>query len=261
MSDSIPALIDELRRVAGLWSVPPQVDGHPRHLMEKAAAALESLSAPTPSDRQVGLGVGAPASDDEREAQIAAWREHSVTLNRMTFDLATAMGLNPDGLDAIVLDPSEVLAEALRRLSPLTREALIETLFSTMYTELAWPDAFASTRETFERMADAVLSSLSVPEPAGTFTLAQVATEIRLHCTLDWEVTKKGGDALISAVADWVENPPEWVTALRVVPVEVTDGMRRTVAKILVSNGVKPHDPAYYRLIDALTAALGGGDQ
>lgn len=42
------------------------------------------------------------------------------------------------------------------------------------------------------------------------------------------------------------------------VQVEVSKDKRMAVAAILVSNGIKPHDPAYYHLIDALTAALGG---
>jgi len=50
----------------------------------------------------------------------------------------------------------------------------------------------------------------------------------------------------------------EWERA-RHVPVEAKTEVRRTVAAILVGNGIKPHDPAYYRLIDALSAAWVGG--
>lgn len=39
-----------------------------------------------------------------------------------------------------------------------------------------------------------------------------VATQIRRNCTIDWEISKAGGDALIYAVADWVRDTPEWVS-------------------------------------------------
>lgn len=38
----------------------------------------------------------------------------------------------------------------------------------------------------------------------------RIAEQIRRNCTLDWEAVKKGGDTLVYAVADWVENPPAW---------------------------------------------------
>ena len=40
-----------------------------------------------------------------------------------------------------------------------------------------------------------------------------IATKVRANCTLDWDVMQKGGDAIIYAVADWIENPPDWVKA------------------------------------------------
>lgn len=49
-------------------------------------------------------------------------------------------------------------------------------------------------------------------------TLAQVAGMIRRNCTPSPEAYQRGGDALIYAVADWVENPPEWVLALSPAP-------------------------------------------
>ena len=40
----------------------------------------------------------------------------------------------------------------------------------------------------------------------------QIAKAVREHCTItDDEAMKRGGDYLIAAVADWIENPPEWV--------------------------------------------------
>lgn len=37
-----------------------------------------------------------------------------------------------------------------------------------------------------------------------------IADQVRANCTPDWEAVKKGGDTLIQAVCDWIENPPEW---------------------------------------------------
>jgi len=40
-----------------------------------------------------------------------------------------------------------------------------------------------------------------------------IVTSIRASCTVPSEVAVKGGDLIVYAVADWVENPPEWVKA------------------------------------------------
>lgn len=40
-----------------------------------------------------------------------------------------------------------------------------------------------------------------------------IVASIRQNCTPPSEVLLAGGDALVYAVADWVENPPEWVKA------------------------------------------------
>lgn len=44
-------------------------------------------------------------------------------------------------------------------------------------------------------------------------TAAQIVAAIRARCTPPHEAYTKGGDVLIAAVADWIENPPEWVEA------------------------------------------------
>lgn len=41
----------------------------------------------------------------------------------------------------------------------------------------------------------------------------QIVAKVRKNCTLDWEVMQRGGDHIISGVAAWIENPPEWVKA------------------------------------------------
>jgi hypothetical protein len=58
-------------------------------------------------------------------------------------------------------------------------------------------------------------------------TVAAIVSKVRLNCTLDWEVMKAGGDPIIYAVADWIENPPEWVKAPWATPVPSDAGSDR----------------------------------
>ncbi len=37
-----------------------------------------------------------------------------------------------------------------------------------------------------------------------------IADQVRRNCTPSSEAYSKGGDFLVYAVADWIENPPEW---------------------------------------------------
>lgn len=39
-----------------------------------------------------------------------------------------------------------------------------------------------------------------------------IAASIRANCTLDWDIIQQGSDATVYGVADWIENPPEWIT-------------------------------------------------
>jgi hypothetical protein len=43
----------------------------------------------------------------------------------------------------------------------------------------------------------------------------EIAEQVRRHCTPSSDAYTKGGDTLIAAVADWIENPPEWVPPVR----------------------------------------------
>lgn len=43
--------------------------------------------------------------------------------------------------------------------------------------------------------------------------VAQIVTAVRQNCTPPNEAYSLGGDHLIAAVADWIENPPDWVNA------------------------------------------------
>lgn len=44
-------------------------------------------------------------------------------------------------------------------------------------------------------------------------TVESIVASIRANCTPSREAYEAGGDQLVSAVADWVENPPEWLQA------------------------------------------------
>lgn len=67
-----------------------------------------------------------------------------------------------------------------------------------------------STRDAINLAADR-LEVLSTPEPNDM--AKAIVQKIRAHCTPSSEAYEKGGDFLIYAVADWIENPPEWVHA------------------------------------------------
>lgn len=52
-----------------------------------------------------------------------------------------------------------------------------------------------------------------------TATARAITEKVRLNCTPSSEAYERGGDFLIREVADWIDNPPEWVKA----PWVVTD--------------------------------------
>lgn len=43
---------------------------------------------------------------------------------------------------------------------------------------------------------------------------AHIAQRVRSNCTPSAEAYRLGGDRLVYEVADWIENPPEWVTTV-----------------------------------------------
>jgi len=54
---------------------------------------------------------------------------------------------------------------------------------------------------------------------------AQIADQVRRYCTLDTDVVQefvqqKSADRIILAVADWIENTPEWVPGVPVSQVQ-----------------------------------------
>lgn len=81
--------------------------------------------------------------------------------------------------------------------------------------------------ESWNRRADAALAwfaarRLPVSGDNEAGWRKAIAGQVRRNCTPSSEAYVKGGDFLISAVADWIENPPEWVPPLLTVP-EPTD--------------------------------------
>ena len=42
---------------------------------------------------------------------------------------------------------------------------------------------------------------------------ATIVARVRSSCTPSLAAYQAGGDGLIAAVADWIENPPKWVDA------------------------------------------------
>lgn len=63
-----------------------------------------------------------------------------------------------------------------------------------------------------------------------------IADQVRRNCTPTAEQYQAGGDTLIRAVADWIENPPEWSTfAAPVVPATDDEDRRRTALHLAVN--------------------------
>jgi hypothetical protein len=55
-------------------------------------------------------------------------------------------------------------------------------------------------------------------------TAASIVTKVRQNCTITMDAHDRGGDFLIRAVAEWIENPPEWVGASWVTRQEAAHG-------------------------------------
>lgn len=49
-------------------------------------------------------------------------------------------------------------------------------------------------------------------------TAAEIVTKVRQNCTPSSDGYARGGDFIVREVADWIENPPEWVKAPWVKP-------------------------------------------
>ena len=77
---------------------------------------------------------------------------------------------------------------------------------------------FSSTESAY--IAEAVLASSGLRDysdlawqKVAPRVAELIVHKIRMHCTPSAEAYEKGGDFLVQAVADWIENPPDWVDA------------------------------------------------
>jgi len=87
-----------------------------------------------------------------------------------------------------------------------TREAIVETLAEFLPGTYPLGD---TGYDVAGYMADALLAA-DGPLVDVRDVQRNIAEAIRANCTPSAEAYVKGGDFLIHAVADWVENPPEW---------------------------------------------------
>lgn len=62
-------------------------------------------------------------------------------------------------------------------------------------------------------MSDLDVAIQRAVQAAREATARDIVAKVRQNCTPSGEAYEKGGDYLIAAVADWIENPPEWVKA------------------------------------------------
>jgi hypothetical protein len=59
----------------------------------------------------------------------------------------------------------------------------------------------------------AVFRAGAASQPTAAEVAATIVARVRDNCTPSHEAYTAGGDHLIIAVAEWIENPPEWVDA------------------------------------------------
>jgi hypothetical protein len=161
MADSIPDLIAEARKPSRPEDFASNEDetDYWRHLSRRLAVALESSSAP-------------PASDNEREALADAIHDY-----RVGSDAAWTTHVDDEGIvhseDHGFADA--ILAAGFRRLSPLTREALAK-----IASDWLIENKTSNQRNADEQgagIADAILSSLSMPEPAEVVGIPWASTQ------------------------------------------------------------------------------------
>lgn len=99
-------------------------------------------------------------------------------------------------------------------------DAMIEAAQEAMHDFTMGPDFPLTDRDKgITRQAwrvalkAALVAAYSTPEPTSEVDQRKIiADQIRRSCTVPSEAALAGGDRIVYAVADWVENPPEWVT-------------------------------------------------
>lgn len=185
MTDSIPALIAEARKAqrAVYLAAPEPVAEDLHRIIKGLADALESLSAPPATMTvdeawqehlnehgyatvPVSAGTGADfyAGWEKREA---AFRRPAPPASTDKQDDALIQAISHADTEAFIsiadtnILTDAILAAGYRRVSPLTREALAEIIWDTSRADEGTISATGANI-----IADAILSRLSVPEPA-----------------------------------------------------------------------------------------------
>lgn len=84
-----------------------------------------------------------------------------------------------------------------------------------------WLSEALVNAQTRSKRADGSVTHFGSPQASpGTASIEQnwrteIAAQVRRHCTPSSHAYAKGGDVLIAAVADWIENPPAWLPSAR----------------------------------------------
>ena len=76
-----------------------------------------------------------------------------------------------------------------------------------------WRTEVPEGRDDLRRLQEKLRAEFDAALAAHDAELRQtIANQVRRNCTLPWPLPV-GTDATVYAVADWIENPPEWVMA------------------------------------------------
>lgn len=67
------------------------------------------------------------------------------------------------------------------------------------------------TQKQANELTEEIVSALAGLLAETTSARSEIAEQVRRHCTPSSEAYTRGGDFMIRAVADWIENPPGWV--------------------------------------------------
>lgn len=116
------------------------------------------------------------------------------------------------------------------------------------------------------------LAALTFPASDEAAWRKAIADQVRRNCTPSNEAYQRGGDTMIYAVADWIENPPDWSHFASPAPLTIPAGKaepvsREEIMKILdpagddrhgghVWAGMTLHQKQAEAIADALLAAF-----
>lgn len=224
MSDDTRKLIEEARGNTNGYS-----ESELRWLSRRLADALEA-SLPTEDDERVASDI-AQAVREERYGQAPGVIAHAVAdallqagFRRSPVPPETDAGISwasTQGSGVYIHGP---LGEAMKGPQPTTGSTVAPVppegdLLARLKAILTpnptgdGSDSLAVERDYMDRAqaADDAWAVLAAVPPVISPTRHQIAEQVRRHCTPSVEAYEAGGDRLIAAVADWIENPPEWV--------------------------------------------------